>query len=324
VAAGYVNTGATSEDFALARYNTTGALDNSFSGDGKVFTDFSDTQDPAQGLTLQSDGKLVAAGGSDSKFAVARYKYSPASTPTPTSTSVPPTATSGPPTTTSVPATSTPGGTAEPTACPMQFSDVAEGSTFYTYIRCLACRGVLNGYEDGTFKAGNNVTRGQLSKIVSNAAGFSETYSTQSFEDVPIGSTFHQFVERMYSRGIVGGYDCGGADEPCVIPNNRPYFRIGANATRGQIAKIVSNAAQMTGSPSGQTFEDVPADHTFYLWIERISEQGGIITGYPCGGEGEPCVTPDNRPYFRPNANATRGQIAKIISNTFFPNCQTP
>ena len=28
--------------------------------------------------------------------------------------------------------------------------------------------------------------------------------------------------------------------------------------------------------------------------------------------ERQPCNPPDNRPYFRPNANATRGQLAKI------------
>jgi len=47
-----------------------------------------------------------------------------------------------------------------------------------------------------------------------------------------------------------------------------------------------------------------------------------VMGGYACGGEGEPCG-PGNLPYFRPNANATRGQVAKINSNTFFPGCQT-
>jgi hypothetical protein len=29
-----------------------------------------------------------------------------------------------------------------------------------------------------------------------------------------------------------------------------------------------------------------------------------------------------NLPYFRPANNATRGQVAKIVSNSFFPECQ--
>ena len=36
--------------------------------------------------------------------------------------------------------------------------------------------------------------------------------------------------------------------------------------------------------------------------------------GYACGGVGEPCTT--GMPYFRPSANATRGQTSKIVSNT--------
>jgi hypothetical protein len=39
-----------------------------------------------------------------------------------------------------------------------------------------------------------------------------------------------------------------------------------------------------------------------------------IISGYACGGAGEPCGA-SGRPYFRQAANAARGQIAKIVYN---------
>jgi uncharacterized delta-60 repeat protein len=60
--------------FALARYNTNGTLDTSFSGNGKVRTDFSRGLDAAHGVVVQADGKIVAAGhaGFDT-FALARY-----------------------------------------------------------------------------------------------------------------------------------------------------------------------------------------------------------------------------------------------------------
>jgi uncharacterized delta-60 repeat protein len=65
------------DDFALARYNPGGALDASFSGDGKRTTDFGG-DDGANGVALQADGRIVAAGvgrGADgsSDFALARY-----------------------------------------------------------------------------------------------------------------------------------------------------------------------------------------------------------------------------------------------------------
>ena len=52
---------------------------------------------------------------------------------------------------------------------------------------------------------------------------------------------------------------------------------------------------------------------TFFDFIWRLSDRG-YVTGYPCGGPGEPCG-PNNLPYFRPNANVTRGQLSKIDAN---------
>ncbi|MBR1241576.1 VCBS repeat-containing protein [Bradyrhizobium sp. AUGA SZCCT0274] len=75
--AGHSFTGAGPNDFALARYNADGSLDTSFSGDGKLTTDFGSTNDVGQGVAIQSDGKIVVAGvssgGSGFDFAVARY-----------------------------------------------------------------------------------------------------------------------------------------------------------------------------------------------------------------------------------------------------------
>jgi hypothetical protein len=211
---------------------------------------------------------------------------------------------------------------------------VPPDSTFYPYIRCLACLGIINGYPCGGagepcdpnnepyFRPGNNVTRGQLAKIVSNSAGFSEPHTEQSFQDVAIGSTFYDFIERLASRSIINGYPCGGPGEPCG-PTNLPYFRPSANVTRGQTAKIVAIADALPAPPTGQqSFEDVPEGSTFWSWIEALAGIGAI-NGYPCGGPGEPCG-PTNRPYFRPRANVTRGQASKIVSNTFFPNCDIP
>jgi uncharacterized delta-60 repeat protein len=49
-------------DFALARYQTDGSLDTAFDGDGKATTDFAGSSDQAYALSIQIDGKIVAAG----------------------------------------------------------------------------------------------------------------------------------------------------------------------------------------------------------------------------------------------------------------------
>ncbi len=59
-------------DFALARYNSNGSPDNSFDGDGLVTTDINGS-DGIVSIAIQSDGKIVAGGMSDTHFAVARY-----------------------------------------------------------------------------------------------------------------------------------------------------------------------------------------------------------------------------------------------------------
>jgi hypothetical protein len=201
--------------------------------------------------------------------------------------------------------------------------------TFYESIRCLACRQIINGYSSGCetgnpcFRPGNNVTRGQVAKMASNSAGFSEPAGAQQYQDVPPGHTFYDFIWRLTDRGLVNGYPCGGPGEPCVAPGNLPYFRPGADVTRGQLSKIVANAAGLTQPPGAQQYQDVPPGHTFYDFIWRLTALG-VMQGYPCGGIGEPCVPPGNLPYFRPGANATRGQTSKIVANTFFPECSTP
>lgn len=68
------------DNFALARYSyLNGGLDSSFGTGGKVITDFFGSTDLAEGLAIQSDNKIVLAGGArDDKLgktftAVARY-----------------------------------------------------------------------------------------------------------------------------------------------------------------------------------------------------------------------------------------------------------
>jgi len=71
--------------FGLARYNSDGSLDSSFGIGGKVTTAFSDYQDAASALTIQSDGKIVVSGWTwgwtsgngnpRTRFVLARYNH---------------------------------------------------------------------------------------------------------------------------------------------------------------------------------------------------------------------------------------------------------
>jgi amidase len=199
---------------------------------------------------------------------------------------------------------------------------VPAGNPFYRYITWLACRGYVSGYSCGApgescpggyFRPSADVTRGQLLKMVANAAGWPAAGGRQTFEDVPPASPFYQFIETGAQDGIIVGYTCGGPGEPCVAPLNRPYFRPSNNITRGQLIKVLTlaRAYPLADSPAPD-FADVPLGHPFYPYIEALAAQG-IISGYTCGGSGEPCPAR----YFRPDAGATRAQVSKMVAGAY-------
>lgn len=145
-----------------------------------------------------------------------------------------------------------------------RFADVPTSSAFYSYVEAMASRDIISGYpcSPGSalepcdsqgrpyFRPGNNVTRGQLSKIVvmagQQALGWtlvSPSEGDRSFADVAPDSTFYSHIETAFCHNMIGGYPCGAPGEPCDS-QRRAYFREGNNATRGQISKIVCSAVR--------------------------------------------------------------------------------
>jgi uncharacterized delta-60 repeat protein len=60
-------------DFALVRYITNGSLDLTFGSGGIVTTPVGSYTDEAYSVAIQTDGKIVVAGGTNTDFAVVRY-----------------------------------------------------------------------------------------------------------------------------------------------------------------------------------------------------------------------------------------------------------
>lgn len=110
------------------------------------------------------------------------------------------------------------------------FRDVPLGSTFFVYVETAYAHSIISGYGDGTFRPYNNITRGQLCKVIVQAEGWPiDTRNGPHFSDVPTNHTFYNYVETACNRGIISGYGDG-------------TFHPGNNATRGQICKTVYNA----------------------------------------------------------------------------------
>jgi hypothetical protein len=120
--------------------------------------------------------------------------------------------------------------------------------------------------------------------------------NTPRFSDVPFDLWAYSYIEYLASRGYVSGYADGS-------------FRPGNHATRGQFSKMaVLGMGWPITTSGGPHFRDVLTSDAFYGYIETAYSRGAI-SGYQCGGAGEPCPGL----YFRPGNNITRAQIAKII-----------
>ncbi|HMA34944.1 MAG TPA: S-layer homology domain-containing protein [Chloroflexia bacterium] len=182
------------------------------------------------------------------------------------------------------------------------FSDVCPPDYFFPSVQYLVAHNVLSGYGDNTFRPYNDTARAQLVKIIVGAFAI-PPYSpaNPTFSDVPVDNPFYTYIEAAFHAGLISGYGDG---------TFHPY----ANVTRGQLAKILVTAAgwpQIT--PGTPLYSDVPASSLWYSVVATATCRG-VLSGYSCGGPGEPCDG-QGRPYFRPANDALRGQTAKVVYN---------
>jgi hypothetical protein len=167
------------------------------------------------------------------------------------------------------------------------FSDVA--STFWasSYINKLNTKGIINGYNDGTFKPNGNITRAEFAKIAVTAANLTlSTTSTASFSDVPTTHWAFKYIETAKAAGFIGGYPDG-------------TFRPDAQVNRAEICKMVIGAGKIATDTAGSGFSDTAGN-----WAEtfiKTAAKNGIVGGYPDGT-------------FGPAKNATRAEAAKMVS----------
>jgi hypothetical protein len=124
------------------------------------------------------------------------------------------------------------------------------------------------------------------------------------FQDIStIDQESRDGIQFLACRNVVGGYPCGQYPiEPCVEPDNSPYYRPYNALTRAQLAKIVviSHYIAIITPPDPQhTFTDVPRNHWAFPNVETAYEYNLIST-------------PDF-PIFSPGEPTTRGDLAQAV-----------
>ena len=108
-----------------------------------------------------------------------------------------------------------------------KFKDVPQSSKNSGYIQTAAEAGIINGYDDGTFKPNAKVTRGHMAAFIARA--FDLPTGSKTFKDVPVGHTAFDAVKKLAAAGITTGYNDG-------------TFKPQENLSRAHIAAFVARA----------------------------------------------------------------------------------
>lgn len=89
------------------------------------------------------------------------------------------------------------------------FPDVDSDAWFNKYIGYLEDKDVLSGYEDGTFRPMDTITRGEISAVIARAQRYDLISYNGIFTDVTENDWAKDNIETLADKNIVSGYEDG-------------------------------------------------------------------------------------------------------------------
>lgn len=89
------------------------------------------------------------------------------------------------------------------------FPDVDSDAWFNKYIGYLEDKDVLSGYEDGTFRPMDTITRGEISAVIARAQRYDLISYNGIFTDVTENDWAKDYIETLADKNIVSGYEDG-------------------------------------------------------------------------------------------------------------------
>ena len=107
------------------------------------------------------------------------------------------------------------------------FTDVASGAWYNNAVSTLTRAGILDGYEDGSFRPNASITRAEFTKIAVSFFKHAGGASSNPFNDVPDSAWYAEFVKTAAELGLIDGYEDG-------------TFRPNAPITRAEACTIVN------------------------------------------------------------------------------------
>lgn len=164
------------------------------------------------------------------------------------------------------------------------FSDVAPGAWYYDAVSALAEKGILKGYQDGTFRPSQKITRAEFAAILSACgssfgsaaadAGEDTDSAPAGFSDVAENSWYYEAVTECAEKGWITGYDGG-------------LFKPAANTTRAEsvtmINRLLGRKADrfaLNMADDVRVMPDVTDSHwAYYELLEALTEHTCTIEG---------------------------------------------
>lgn len=142
------------------------------------------------------------------------------------------------------------------------FSDVSDSAWYATAVNTLVELDVLSGYEDGTFRPNNAVTRAEFVTAVCKCFDSLSTGSA-GFSDVS-GHWAEGFINQAVAEDWISGFPDG-------------TFRPDESIQRCQVTAILNKALERTGSGFAADavtpeFVDVPSSHWAYEHIAEAAD----------------------------------------------------
>ena len=176
-----------------------------------------------------------------------------------------------------------------------RFSDVPSGSWYYDAVNYVAENGYFSGTSASEFSPAANMTRGMFVTVLGRLAGINASqYTGSSFSDVPAGKYYSAYVHWASSNSIVSGVGGG-------------KFNPDGQITREQMAVIMYNYVKFTGadtSADSSRFDGFSDKASVSAWAKDAmiwASHTELING--------------SNGALNPSGNATRAQVAQIITN---------
>ena len=154
------------------------------------------------------------------------------------------------------------------------------------YIAQMKQRGAVNGFEDGTFRPDQSVTRAEFVKMLGELLRL-ESQTGAVFSDVTEGDWFYGAVYAAYEKGLIRG-----TAEHEFSPNS--------DISREDAAVIIQRAWQLPGGGTN-SFADSADISDYAAEAVNALTEAGILTGYT-----------DNT--IAPKASLTRGETAALLA----------